>query len=247
MGIDMMRRKDGDIIQISGDYQYRALKDGNPVQRFWHYSKQLAIQRHLPPGSEDYVLDVGCGSGVITAFLGSRTRHAIGMDNNRDAIAYAQRMFGASNVEFVYGQVDQEIEFERPFNKIYCLELIEHIYMEQGLIMLKNFHRILKSGGKVFITTPNYLSLWPIIEWSMDRLKLIPTLAELQHVEHYDAKKLSRLCIESGFDLDGIYTTCFLAPWAAAVNWELAKKINSIDDELPMHLGSVLIAVLCKE
>ena len=243
----MTRRKDGDQIEIQGDYQYRALTEGNPIQRFWHYSKQLAIQRHLPPCFNDWVLDVGCGSGVITAFLGSRASRAIGVDNNKEAIAYAKKMFAAANVEFVYGLVDQEIEFDKPIDKIYCLEVIEHIYLEQAKKMLENFHRILKPGGKVFITTPNYLSLWPLIEWSLDRFKLAPTMADLQHVEHYNFQKINQLCCKSGFFVDGIYTTCFLAPWAAAINWELAKKLDSIEGRLPLHPGSILVVLLSKQ
>lgn len=62
----MTWRRTGDTIAIDGGYQYRALTEGYRVQRFWHYSKTLAIQEFLPPQSTDRIIDVGCGSGVIT-------------------------------------------------------------------------------------------------------------------------------------------------------------------------------------
>ena len=42
-------RRTGDRIEIAGDYQYRAIHDGGAIQRFWHQSKLLLIDRLLRP------------------------------------------------------------------------------------------------------------------------------------------------------------------------------------------------------
>lgn len=86
----MSARRIGDSIAIPGDYQYRALHDGPAVQRFWHHGKLAAAEAALHPVAGDVVLDVGCGSGVLSARLGAIPGvRVIGVDANADAIAFA--------------------------------------------------------------------------------------------------------------------------------------------------------------
>jgi 2-polyprenyl-3-methyl-5-hydroxy-6-metoxy-1,4-benzoquinol methylase len=241
-----MARRVGDTIKIGGDYQYKALTQGNPVQRFWHFSKHLSIMRYLPPSSQDNIIDVGCGSGVITSFLGESGASVVGVDGNSEAIEFANKKFSQPNITFKLGLVDDEFELAKSVDKIYCLEVIEHIYREQGRNMLNNFWRLLKPGGQVFLTTPNYKSLWPLIEWSMDKLGLAPPLAEHQHVEFYSMKKLRRLALECGFEIKVTSTTCLLSPWVAPINWTLAKRVDALESNLPGNMGSILVVVLGK-
>lgn len=242
----MEKRRTGDTFKIDGGYQYKALHEGNAVQRFWHYSKQLAIKTLLPPGPHETVLDVGCGSGVISFFLSKYGAHVIGMDGNPDAIRFATENFSNSNAKFVVGLIDDKMDFGKLFDKIYCLELIEHVYINQAENMLKTLFDNLKRGGKIFLTTPNYKSLWPLIELLIDRFQLSPPLIDHQHVEFYNRKKLEKLCASIGFNIENISTNCFIAPWIAPFNWRLAEKINDIELNSSLKIGSILIFVLKK-
>ena len=237
----------GDANIIEGDYQFKALHLGNPIQRFWHYSKQLAISRFLPPSCDDFVLDIGCGSGVVSRFLSDRGAKVLGIDANPAAIEFASRTYGSSSVRFQLGYVDESIELDRQADKIYCLELIEHIYLHQARDMLNLFSGMLKPGGRVLLTTPNYLSLWPVIEWGMDKLHLAPTMEEHQHVTHYTGSRLERLCRETGFRIEILSSFCLLSPWVALANWKLAEYFFGIECSLPLKWGSVLIIVMSKE
>ena len=150
-------RRMGDTIVIGGDYQYNAFNSPNRIQRFWHQSKSRLIQSLLPPGKGELVIDVGCGSGVITNLLGNLGADAIGIDANPAAINFASQTFVHPNVKFLLGQVDEEYVFPDQVDKVYCLEVIEHIYYFQGKSMLGAFYKLLKPGGSVFLTTPNYI------------------------------------------------------------------------------------------
>lgn len=239
-------RRSGDTIKIAGDYQYKALTQGNAVQRFWHYTKQSAITRYLPPAQDDAVLDVGCGSGVITSFLGSFGATVVGFDGNPDAIAFATETFSRPNVRFQLGLVDENLAIDQRVDKIYCLEVIEHIYRHQGETMLRTFHRLLSPGGQVFLTTPNYRSLWPLIEWVMDLLRLSPPLKDHQHVQKYHKGTLEQVCYEAGFEIELISTTCLIAPWLAPLSWSFAKVMDNLEPKFPFFWGSILVCVLRK-
>jgi 2-polyprenyl-3-methyl-5-hydroxy-6-metoxy-1,4-benzoquinol methylase len=240
-----MNKKDGDLVKIPADYHYQASMSKNKIKRFWYYAKKTAIEEFLPPSPTDYVLDVGCGSGVITAYLAEKALMAVGIDGNLDAITFAQHKFGNNKTKFIHGLVDGNYEFDYLFDKIYCLELIEHIYLDQAKIMLKNFYKLLKKDGKLFITTPNYRSLWPLIEYLMDKFHLSHPLDKYQHVEHYNKQKLERILIETGFKVNFIKTNCFLAPWLSPISWNLALKLDRLEHKLSFG-GSILIAVCSK-
>jgi 2-polyprenyl-3-methyl-5-hydroxy-6-metoxy-1,4-benzoquinol methylase len=239
-------RRTGDTVLVEGDYQYEALHSGNAVQRFWHENKRLTIERLLPPAPGELVLDVGCGSGVVADFLAERGAEVVGIDGNERAIAFARGRFDRPNLTFRLGLVDERFRSDRPVDKIYCLELIEHIYRDQGRTMLSHFLRILRPGGAVFLTTPNYRSLWPVIERLMDALRLAPPLADHQHVEHYHPAKLRALAADAGFVVETLRTTCFAAPWLAPLSHALALRVDRLETGLDLVPGSIVACVLRK-
>ena len=63
---DRVKRREGDAIRISGDYQATALKSDRVAQRFWHEAKFRLIERVAIPSKQERVLDAGCGSGTIS-------------------------------------------------------------------------------------------------------------------------------------------------------------------------------------
>jgi 2-polyprenyl-3-methyl-5-hydroxy-6-metoxy-1,4-benzoquinol methylase len=234
----------GDTIKIAGDYQHKAITEGFTIQRFWHHAKILSILKFLPPSPGDHVLDVGCGSGVVTAFLGSLRARAVGIDINQEAIGFAEEFYASEDVSFRLGAVDRLDENDGSVDKVYCIEVIEHIYKSQAETMLREFHRVLRPGGKLFLTTPNYRSMWPLIEWAMDHSGLFPTLSGHQHVEHYTTGALGKLCIEQKFEVVLMATTCLFSPWISLVNWKAAEALFALELKVPVHLGSIVTAVL---
>lgn len=238
-------RRLGDTVDIGGNYQWEAINSSNKVQRFWHQTKQSAIEVLCPPKVGSLILDVGCGSGVITSFLATQYHsNAIGIDGNIKAINFATKQF--PNAKFQCRLVDDDYLIEHDVDAIFCLELIEHIYKNQAEALLANFHRLLKSGGSLFITTPNYRSLWPIIEWLMDKLKLAPNLGDDQHVTFYTPDKIRAIVEASGFEITTIRSNCFLAPWAAPFSHRLAKWLDKKELNMTWLLGSILVVVAKK-
>jgi 2-polyprenyl-3-methyl-5-hydroxy-6-metoxy-1,4-benzoquinol methylase len=240
---DHAARRTGDLIAIDGAYQFNALRSGPAVQRFWHGAKLRCVDVLLPPAPGDLVLDVGCGSGVVTSHLARRGAHAIGIDANPQAIEFARGQFGDERARFRLGLVDDTFSVEAPVDKAYCLEVVEHVYRPQALSMLTRIREALRPGGRLLLTTPNYRSLWPVIEWLMDRSGRFAEMAEAQHVEHYHGRRLEELCAEAGLEVVATRSMCTLSPWLACVSWKAAERV--LDRELRWRLlwGPVLVCV----
>ena len=240
-------RRTGDAVRIRGDYQHRAITSGRSVQRFWHYIKKLTIAELLPPDARDFAIDVGCGSGVVSSYLGEYGATVLGVDENPSAIEYATRQFANENVSFRSALADGMLATDRPADKIYCLEVIEHVYPRQAVDMLRVFHDLLTPGGRVFLTTPNYRSLWPLIEWGLDRFTSAQDMHGDQHVTHYNPRSLSAACQEAGFRVDRIATVACLAPWIAALSWNLAIRVHRVEIGSWPLVGSIIACTLSKQ
>lgn len=238
-------RRMGDTVKISGDYQWMAASSSNLVQRFWHQTKKTAIDFLCPPEIGSLILDVGCGSGVISSYLSDNySTKVIGLDGNIDAINFAKTIH--PEIEFRLQLIDDDFEINLEVDAIYCLELIEHIYQHQAVSLLDNFHRLLKPGGKLFLTTPNYKSAWPFIEKAMDLFGVAPQLSKEQHVNFYNPQSLQSLVKSRGFIIEAIHTNCFLAPWIAPFSLSVAKWLDSKEIKMRWLLGSVIVLVATK-
>jgi len=237
-----MNKRKGDRIAIPGDYQYNAYYTGNAVQRFWHQAKLQEALRRLIPQPNDRILDAGCGSGLLSHFLAKDSNAQVwGADANPAAIAFCNSRFPGPNPQFVQAFIDELPFQDRFFNKIAFLEVIEHLPPAQGLEVLKGFNKLLVPDGALVISTPNKKSLWPVIEFTLDTLHLVPTLEGDQHEFLYTGPRLETLARQAGFDCISRTTINFLAPWLAPVNWKLAAKLHAREIKWRSPFGSLLV------
>lgn len=222
------RRRDGDAIAIPGDYQARALASPRAAQRFWHAAKLRCIDRIAPARAGARIADAGCGSGVIAAHLAVTAREVVGFDANADAIAYATQTFASSHVRFVHGAFEH-VRDAGPFDQIYCLEVIEHLYPEQAVATLRLFREAAAGDGELFVTTPNRQSAWPLIEWTLDRLQLVPTLDEAQHLTLFTRAALRRSLAAAGWRVDEMGSFNGVAPFLAPLSESLARGVERLE------------------
>jgi 2-polyprenyl-3-methyl-5-hydroxy-6-metoxy-1,4-benzoquinol methylase len=239
-----LKRREGDAIRISGDYQARALKSDRAAQRFWHEAKFRLIERVAMPAKHDRVLDAGCGSGTISHFLSIHAGDVTGIDSNPAAISYARDAYKAPNLHFHLGQFD-DLTDQKPFDRIYCIEVVEHLYEHQVANVLSLFHKLTNPGGQLFLTTPNYRSAWPLIEWLLDRFELVAKLDEVQHVTHFTKRKLSEMCERTGWTVHRIGTFNGLAPFLAPISHRLALGLEQVEFLLNRALPQNLLFCLC--
>lgn len=209
---------------IPGDYQHRALHQGPPVQRMWHEAKLELAKTLIPPASAETILDAGCGSGVVSAFLAQLGAHVVGVDANRKAISFAERTFGSARLSFVASSI---FAFRQSgFNTIVCFEFIEHFPEVEAEALLLHLRSLAKPGGRLLLTTPNYRSAWPIIETALDLLQLAPRLRDDQHLCRFTPEKLTRFLKNSGWNLLELGSFNGIEPFLAAFSEDRARLMQ---------------------
>lgn len=236
-------RRDGDAIAIPGDYQHRALLEGSSIQRYWHQSKLELLDWLFTPEPTDVVVDVGCGSGVFANQLASYGADVLAIDGNAEAVAYASETFGRNRLEFRQGLLDELDLPESSFDRATCLEIVEHVYPDQVHALFAQLRRILRPGGSLLVTTPNYRGVWPLVEWASDRFARTAKMDADQHVTHFSRSMLRSFLTDAGFEIQTLRTYCTFSPFVSALSWPAARRLDLIERRIDWPFGNLLAAV----
>jgi sterol 24-C-methyltransferase len=112
--------------------------------------EQVAIRLNLPQGSK--VLDAGCGEGA-TAFYLAKTRKYLmsGIDILDFNIDRATKKAKELKIpaDFLLASYDNLPFKDKSFDGVYTLETLVHA--ENANLVLKEFYRVLKSGGRLVL------------------------------------------------------------------------------------------------
>jgi len=114
------------------------------------------------------LLDVGCGTGAFTIATAQRGYNSLGLSwdkRNQDVAEQRAALCGAKSASFEVQDVrylDEREDLVSKWDYIVCLECIEHVLDDVRL--MQAMERCLKPGGRLLLTTPNYL-YWPISDY----------------------------------------------------------------------------------
>lgn len=129
----------------------------------------------------DHILEVGCGSGLGSIFLGQHCAHVTGLEIKRSEVEDARAMNRRKNVEFMVEDFFN-LRIERQFDVVVSLDVIEHMPMEQGSELICAISRRVKPTGMAVIGTPSIYSY----DYQSE-------LSKASHVKCYDQQELIEL------------------------------------------------------
>ncbi len=170
-----------DFIDYQADY-YKRRENSRTFQ-----AEIDAIINALQPLSQDRILELGCGSGVVLDSLEKMgCTYLVGLDWLITSVRLAAEK--SQSVMLVRGDATH-LPFEDSFfDKIYAQHLIEHF--ADTVTVLSEWRRILKPGGRMVIATPN--RYFPHQDWFDD-----PT-----HHHIFTMEELSQYAVEAGFVIE---------------------------------------------
>lgn len=141
-------------LELTGE---RTLPDV-PEENYW-YRRHLAVYRWVAERCRGArVVDMACGEGYGTAVLAERAREVVGVDANPDAHEHARLKYTRPGLRFARALVE-EFEEGAPWDAIVFLQTIEHVH-EPGAL-LDRFASLLAPSGRLYVSTPNRLTLAP--------------------------------------------------------------------------------------
>ena len=243
-----------DYHSVAGDYQYRAMQSGHPMQRFWHRGKLIMIDQlirpHLRSGSR--LLEIGCGAGNLLLQATVAGSYPVALDLSLQALTFVRSRLEevqsapkAPNGFACTQAIGESLTFrDNLFECILLSEVIEHLEAPQ--VSIREAARVLCPGGRLLITTPNYRSFWPIMEWAVDRLNMAPKMAGEQHISRFHPSSLTKMLTESGLRMEYAGSIYNLSPFLSLISSEQANRQLQRELRGRTPWGMILVAVAVK-
>ena len=235
-----MAHYDYDSIPVG--YYHVVFQRKRGVQSKWHHLKFQRVSREFSSGSVH--LDVGCGPGSFISTLPDDI-DSMGVDVTSVQVEYARRKYGRRGKRFSVAAPGILPFPQESFDIVTLLELVEHVSAPEAEALLGEVFRVLRPRGKIVLTTPNYASLWPLLEILVNRFGGVAYVD--QHITKYVGSSLRRLITQAGFQGVIVETCLFSAPFVAALSWGLADRVNRWESALVASGGGhLLIGTACK-
>jgi 2-polyprenyl-3-methyl-5-hydroxy-6-metoxy-1,4-benzoquinol methylase len=231
--------------------------DQEKISRLWNFASQwppyqneyfsrmvgagiINFLKKIVPLQGD-VLDYGCGPGFLVQHLLARGIRCAGVDFSEDSINAVNARFSENPLWkgaklYTGGKLPFE---DDSFDKILCIETIEHLNDEDLDRILKEFHRVLKpKTGQLFITTPNHENLstnmvfCPHCMQVFHRFQHIHSFSQGSLVELMETKKFStELCNTTTFNF-------FQQDLLTQVTGSIKGMLNSVCNRREIRLKS---------
>lgn len=142
------------------------------------------------------ILDVGCGIGYFLEVAKERGWEVYGTEYTDRAI----EICAGKGIIMQQGKLDPSKFEAESFDIITSFEVLEHI--NNPIEEINNFYQLLRKGGLVYLTTPNFNSL---LRYRLKERYDVITYPE--HLSYYTPRTLNTLFKRSGFKKKAIQTT----------------------------------------
>lgn len=170
--------------------------------------RYLIVEKLLRLKKGEALLDAGCGNGIYLQEFGTKFGiDGVGIDVRRNRIETARKInkyLGRSD-GFITSPLEKVDLGSRKFDKAICLEVLEHIVDDGGV--LKSLSKNLKKGGLFVVSIPMKGTALP--EGAEDKPDFKPE--KYGHVRSgYEVKDIRKMAKDSGLRVVSIQKYFFL-------------------------------------
>lgn len=163
--------------------------------------------RWLPPlfkAGPIETLDVGFGNGAFSLAAARKGNRVTAISFDQGQVDKAKSFFGSDNerINFLCLNAYKLRDLGRQFDQIICLETLEHIRDDRGMVRL--FYDLLRPGGTLQLCCPNRLGLLPLVRQAQRRFRK----AEGFEVRYWSLNDL-RALFEENFGVVSFEVDCF--------------------------------------
>lgn len=200
-------------------------------------NRLLLLKKLCHPKTKDKILEIGCGDGELTKRLGKLNSKIFATDITPAVIKRAKK-----NIKDVTFKVEDAEKFsvkDNTFDIVCGMSILHHI---NYLKSLEESFRVLKKGGKLFFSEPNYLN--PIVfsalhwKWLKTKMEYSPDETALIRWE------ITKLLYAIGFSKVKVFNYDFLHPSTPKLITNMLEEISSYLEKVPFVKelsGSIII------
>jgi len=129
----------------------------------WSQQRVRDIVHLVRPEAGEQILDMGCGVGVTAIEAAKRGAVVLAVDYAAPAIRAARRLeavvLGGTHIQFAQADGGRLPVADGAVDKIAAVDFVEHITGHQFKAFAFECSRVLRTGGKLLVYTPNPLNL----------------------------------------------------------------------------------------
>ncbi|WP_077963812.1 class I SAM-dependent methyltransferase [Ensifer adhaerens] len=119
----------------------------------WRHERTILPRHGMRPGIA--VADICCGIGDFAVLAQKEFQPAriVALDHSKPSLAYARKVaaeFGVTGIEYTYGDASEMLLEDNQFDFVACRHSVQ--VFNQPELLLKELYRIVKPGGRVYIT-----------------------------------------------------------------------------------------------
>jgi len=161
-------------------------------------SRLERLTKYIELRNDYCVADYACGSGMLMPYIAPKVNSYIGVDFSKefiDAANNTKRALNFENVEFYCAEIkDFCTNNINRFDCAFAMDFSEHVPDDQWKEILSSIRISLKSGGRLYLHTPNAQFIPEIMKSQSILLKQIPG-----HIAVRSPEGNSRLLIQTGY------------------------------------------------
>lgn len=181
-------------LKYNGSMEYKPLNDEKIIASYQHH---FVIDHFRDNFTSKKVLDAGCWTGPLEKGLTEKKVQTklLGIDENKDALAVAKSNFPKFKFEECQLMSANPVftrKHSNEFDSVIFLDVIEHLPKDSEGKALKFFHKVLKPGGHIIVST-----------MSSHPFNFIDPAWFFGH-RHYRLKKLKEMFEKNGFEFEEI-------------------------------------------
>jgi glycosyltransferase involved in cell wall biosynthesis/ubiquinone/menaquinone biosynthesis C-methylase UbiE len=163
----------------------------------------------LKPGMK--VLDIGCGNGELSEIIAGKGCYVWGIDYSSDAVNLSKKRSEelpkdlSKKMKFIEMDATSLDFSDNYFDRIICVDVIEHIYSDTLSLLISEIKRVIKSEGLViFETAPNSFLYTPFLRVAKFLTGIKKFESEDYHINIFNFFKLRKLLrsLSSDFSID---------------------------------------------
>ncbi|SDP60734.1 class I SAM-dependent methyltransferase [Desulforhopalus singaporensis] len=121
------------------------------------YETELLLEL-LSPGSNEKIVDVGCGTGIFTRDILALGAAVIGLDLSWPMLEQAVILRQTGNFSAILGDMTRLPFDDSSFDKAVSMTAIE--FTDNAHQAISELSRVTRRGGRIVVTTLNSLSPW---------------------------------------------------------------------------------------